>query len=80
MPSFLKTVCPDKYGSGLLCIKVTFASDSDDLLILRIDSEVSSIYEGYMAGDPDVLVTMIDSPEEQEQLVFPLIQIWFAPW
>ena len=73
MPSFLKTTCPDNSGSDLLCIKVTFASGSADTLILHKDSEVASIYEGFVAGEPDVLVTMIDSPEEQEQLVFSLI-------
>ena len=69
----MKTICPNNYGSDLLCIKVTFASGNEDILILHKDSEVSSIYEGYIAGDPDVLVTMIDSPEEKEQLVFSLI-------
>ena len=50
-----------------LCIKVNFASGGEDLLILKKSSQY--IYEGYMAGDTDVVVTMIESLKEKERLV-----------
>ena len=67
MPSFSDVTCPEKYVSGLLCIKVNFASGGKDLLILKKNSKY--IYEGYMEGDTEVVVTMIESLKEKERLV-----------
>ena len=69
MPSFTDVKCPKSFDTGHLCIKVVFTSKSHDLLILKQNSKVSSIYEGYLEGDEDVVVTMIDSPEEKERMV-----------
>ena len=67
MPSFSDVTCPEKYVSGLLCIKVNFASGGKDLLILKKNSKYT--YEGYMEGDTEVVVTMIESLKEKERLV-----------
>ena len=69
MPSFTDVKCPKSFDTGHFCIKVVFASKSHDLLILKQNSKVSSIYEGYLEGDEDVIVTMINSPEEKERMV-----------
>ena len=69
MPSFTDVKCPKKYESGHLCIKVVFASKTQDLLILKQNSNVPSIYEGYLDEDKDVVVTMIDSLKEKERMV-----------
>ena len=75
MPSFEDTTCPSDIPEGALCIKVNFPDDCEDLMILVRTSETSFTYEGYLQGDEDVTITLIDTPAANTRFVRIRFQI-----
>ena len=69
MPSFEDSTCPSEIPEGPLCIKVNFPDDTEDLMILFRTSETSFIFEGYLQGDEDVTITLIDTPAANTRFV-----------
>ena len=69
MPSFEDSTCPSGIPEGGLCIKVNFPDDTEDLMILFRTSETSFIFEGYLQGDEDVTITLIDTPTANTRFV-----------
>ena len=69
MPSFEDSTCPSEIPEGQLCIKVNFPDNTEDLMILFRISETSFTYEGYLQGDEDVTITLIDTPAANTRFV-----------
>ena len=68
MPSFKDADCPVEYVADV-CIQVTFPNKKTDFLILQKISMASSTYDGFLKGDEDVGVVLIDVPMRKKQLV-----------
>ena len=68
MPSFKESTCQDKTQADI-CITVSFSNGAHDTLVLNRASEASSIYEGFLQGDRDVPVVVIDIPMHNKRFV-----------
>ena len=68
MPSFMNADCPVEYVADM-CIQVAFPNQRTDLLILQKISLTSSTYDGFLKGDKDVGVVLIDVPMKKKQFV-----------
>ena len=66
MPTFEESTCSDNAGD--ICIEVIFPNGVIDILILT-QMPKTSIYEGFLQGDTDVGVVMIDSPMAEKRMV-----------
>ena len=66
MPKFEESPCIDDAGD--ICIKVSFPNEVMDILILT-QMPKTSIYEGFLQGDKEVGVVMIDAPSAKTRMV-----------
>ena len=66
MPKFEESPCIDDAGD--ICIKVSFPNGVMDILILT-QLPKTSIYEGFLQGDKEVGVVMIDAPRAKTRMV-----------
>ena len=68
MPSFKESTCQGKTQADM-CIAVSFSNGARDTLVLNRASEASSIYEGFLQGDRDVPVVVINIPMHNKRFV-----------
>ena len=68
MPSFEESTCQGQTQADM-CIAVSFSNGAHDTLVLNKASEASSIYEGFLQGDRDVPVVVIDIPMHNKRFV-----------
>ena len=68
LPTFEDEECPPDLGLDL-CVKVVFPNGMEDMLLLARDSPNSTVYDGFLAGEDDVDVVLIDAPEDDERIV-----------
>ena len=68
LPTFEDDVCPPDSGLDL-CVKVAFPNGKKDMLLLARDSPNSTVYDGFLAGEDDAYVVLIDAPEDDERIV-----------
>ena len=68
LPTFEDDECPPDLGLDL-CIKVVFPNGMEDMLLLARDSPNSTVYDGFLVGEDDVDVVLIDAPEDDERIV-----------
>ena len=68
LPTFEDDVCPPDSGLDL-CVKVAFPNGMEDMLLLARDSPNSTVYDGFLAGEDDAYVVLIDAPEDDERIV-----------
>ena len=68
LPTFQDDECPPDLGLDL-CVKVVFPNGMEDMLLLAKDSPNSTVYDGFLAGEDDVDVVLIDAPEDDERIV-----------
>ena len=68
LPTFVDDECPPDLGLDL-CVQVVFPNGMEDMLLLARDSPNSTVYEGFLAGEDDAYVVLIDSPEDDERIV-----------
>merc|ERR1712110_2716 len=60
LPTFEDEECPPDLGLDL-CVKVVFPNGMEDMLLLARDSPNSTAYDGFLAGEDDVDVVLIDA-------------------
>ena len=68
LPTFEDDECPPDLGLDL-CVKVVFPNGMEDMLLLAKDSPNSTVYDGFLAGEDDAYVVLIDDPEDEERIV-----------
>ena len=68
LPTFEDEECPPDLGLDL-CVKVVFPNGMEDMLLLARDSPNSTVYDGFLAGEDDADVVLIDAPEDDERIV-----------
>ena len=68
LPAFEDDECPPDLGLDL-CVKVVFPNGMEDMLLLARDSPNSTVYDGFLAGEDDAYVVLIDAPEDDERIV-----------
>ena len=68
LPAFEDDECPPDLGLDL-CVKVIFPNGMEDMLLLARDSPNSTVYDGFLAGEDDAYVVLIDAPEDDERIV-----------
>ena len=68
LPTFQDDECPPDLGLDL-CVKVIFPNGMEDMLLLARDSPNSTVYDGFLAGEDDAYVVLIDAPEDDERIV-----------
>ena len=68
LPTFEDEECPPDLGLDL-CVKVVFPNGMEDMLLLARDSPNSTVYDGFLAGEDDAYVVLIDEPEDGERIV-----------
>ena len=68
LPAFEDDECPPDLGLDL-CVKVVFPNGMEDMLLLARDSPNSTVYDGFLAGEDDADVVLIDAPEDGERIV-----------
>merc|ERR1712110_1076530 len=68
LPTFEDEECPPDLGLDL-CVKVVFPNGMEDMLLLAKDSPNSTAYDGFLAGEDDVDVVLIDAPEDDERII-----------
>ena len=68
LPTFQDDECPPDLGLDL-CVKVVFPNGMEDMLLLTRDSPNSTVYDGFLAGEDDAYVVLIDAPEDDERIV-----------
>ena len=68
LPTFEDDECPPDLGLDL-CVKVVFPNGMEDMLLLARDSPNSTVYDGFLAGEDDAYVVLIDAPEDDERIV-----------
>ena len=68
LPTFEDEECPPDLGLDL-CVKVVFPNGMEDMLLLAKDSPNSTVYDGFLAGEDDADVVLIDAPEDDERIV-----------
>ena len=68
LPSFTEEECIDEIKASK-CIKITLPSGESKYMSLNVTSESSIVYEGFLHGDEDVSVVMVQDPEEHDTMV-----------